>query len=290
MRNQLIITLFLAGGLSLFAQERKIIWTTDPVDGHRTGVVASNATNVAEAMGTVKGCTYYAPNGRGFRKGTVKNVAKIMLDAQPAMAKVKTAIGHSTRAMVRTYPECEIYDWYIDELMRATADSTGKRVDIGFANRGGVRIDMPAGEILYDDIMSMFPFRNYLCYVALHGRDVRVLLDQMASTTLQIVGGVKVVVKNGKVVSATINGEPLDDDKIYGVATLNFLLDGGDGYKVANNAVVIIKCNGYLYDTMLAYVRSLTASGKPIEYENQHWITVLKPATELVEVTNENDK
>ena len=117
--------MFLAGGLCLCAQERTITWTTDPVDGHRTGVVASNASNVEEAMGTVKGCTYYAPNGRKFRKGTVKNVTRIMLDAQPAMAKVKTVIGHSTREMVRTYPECEIYDWYIDELIRATADSTG---------------------------------------------------------------------------------------------------------------------------------------------------------------------
>ena len=276
MRNWLIIMLFLAEGFSLCAQERTITWTMDPVDGHRTGVVASNATNVNEAMGTVKGCTYYAPNGREFRKGTVRNVARIMLDAQPAMAKVKAVIGHSTRTMVRTYPECEIYDWYIDELMRATADSTDKRVDIGFANRGGVRIDMPAGEVLYDDIMSMFPFRNYLCYVALHGRDVRALLDRMAATTLQIVGGVKVTVKNGKIVSALVNGEPLDDDKIYGVATLNFLLDGGDGYKVADNAVEIIKCNGYLYDTMLAYVQSLTAAGKPIEYQNQHWITVIQ--------------
>ena len=276
MRNWLIIMLFLAEGFSLCAQERTITWTMDPVDGHRTGVVASNATNVNEAMGTVKGCTYYAPNGREFRKGTVRNVARIMLDAQPAMAKVKAVIGHSTRTMVRTYPECEIYDWYIDELMRATADSTDKRVDIGFANRGGVRIDMPAGEVLYDDIMSMFPFRNYLCYVALHGRDVRALLDRMAATTLQIVGGVKATVKNGKIVSALVNGEPLDDDKIYGVATLNFLLDGGDGYKVADNAVEIIKCNGYLYDTMLAYVQSLTAAGKPIEYQNQHWITVIQ--------------
>ncbi len=276
MRNWLIIMLFLAEGFSLCAQERTITWTMDPVDGHRTGVVASNATNVNEAMGTVKGCTYYAPNGREFRKGTVRNVARIMLDAQPAMAKVKAVIGHSTRTMVRTYPECEIYDWYIDELMRATADSTDKRVDIGFANRGGVRIDMPAGEVLYDDIMSMFPFRNYLCYVALHGRDVRALLDRMAATTLQIVGGVKVTVKNGKIVSALVNGEPLDDDRIYGVATLNFLLDGGDGYKVANNAVEIIKCKGYLYDTMLAYVQSLTAAGKPIEYQNQHWITVIQ--------------
>ncbi len=276
MKIKLTIILFLAGGLSLSAQERTITWTTDPVDGHRTGVVASNASNVEEAMGTVKGCTYYAPNGKKFRKGTVKDVAKIMLDAQPAMAKVKSVIGHSTRTMVRTYPECEIYDWYIDELMRATADSTGKRVDIGIANRGGVRIDMPAGEILYDDIMSMFPFRNNLCYVALRGRDVKVILNQMASTTFQIVGGIKVVAKNGKIVSATINGEPIDDDRIYGVATLNFMLDGGDGYKVAKNAEEVIMCNGYLYDTMLAYVQSLTAASKPVEYQNHNWITILK--------------
>ena len=276
MKNILTVILLLAGGLSLSAQERTITWTTDPVDGHRTGVVASNATNVEEAMGTVKGRTYYAPNGKKFRKGTVRDVARIMLDAQPAMAKVKSVIGHSTRTMVRTYPECEIYDWYIDELMRATADSTGKRVDIGFANRGGVRIDMPAGEILYDDIMSMFPFRNNLCYVALRGRDVKVILDQMASTTFQIVGGIKIVAKNGKIVSATINGAPIDDDRIYGVATLNFMLDGGDGYKVAKNAEEVIMCNGYLYDTMLAYVQNLTAAGKPVEYQNQHWITILK--------------
>lgn len=269
-----VLSLVTAAGLS--AQGRKVVWKMDPIDAHRTGVVASNATNVSEAMGTVKGCTYYAPNGKKFRKGTVKDVARIMLDAQPAMAEVKSVIGHSTRMMIRTYPECEIYDWYIDELMRATADSTGRKVDIGFANRGGVRIDMPAGEILFDDIMSMFPFRNNLCYVALRGRDVRAVLSQMAASTFQIVGGVKVVAKNGKIVSATVNGEPLDDDRLYGVATLNFLLDGGDGYKIGKNAEEVIKCNGYLYDTMLAYVRSLTAAGKPIEYQNQHWITILE--------------
>ena len=85
-----------------------------------------------------------------------------------------------------------LYDWFIDEVMRATADSTGKKIDIGFTNRGGVRIDMPKGEIFYDDIMSMFPFKNNLCYVALKGRDVRALLDQMAREKFLIIGGMKV--------------------------------------------------------------------------------------------------
>ena len=66
----------------------------------------------------------------------------------------------------------------------------------------------------------------------------------ISASTFQIVGGVKVVAKNGKIVSATIGGEPLDDDRLYGVATLNFLLDGGDGYKVARNAEEVIMCNG----------------------------------------------
>jgi 5''-nucleotidase/2'',3''-cyclic phosphodiesterase and related esterases len=259
-----------------YAQGPVISWSTDPIDGHRTGVTASTADNVEEAMGYVKGRTYYAPNGKKFRKGTVRKVASLMLGAQPAMADVKKVVGYSTRVMVRKKPECELYDWFIDELMRATADSTGKKIDIGISNRGGIRIDMPAGEILCDDIQSMFPFKNNLCYVALHGRDVRAILDQMAATSFQILGGVKVVAKNGKIVSATVNGEPLDDDKVYGVATINFLLDGGDGYSIGKNAIETIFCNGWLYDTMIAYVKSLTAAGKPVEFENQHWITIIK--------------
>ena len=275
MKSLLAAAAILAAASS-YAQSPVISWSTDPIDGHRTGVTASTADNVEEAMGYVKGRTYYAPNGKKFRKGTVRKVASLMLGAQPAMADVKKVVGYSTRVMVRKKPECELYDWFIDELMRATADSTGKKIDIGISNRGGIRIDMPAGEILCDDIQSMFPFKNNLCYVALHGRDVRAILDQMAATSFQILGGVKVVAKNGKIVSATVNGEPLDDDKVYGVATINFLLDGGDGYSVGKNAVETIFCNGWLYDTMIAYVKGLTAAGKPVEFENQHWITIIK--------------
>ena len=275
MRNTIILLSSLLLCLGLSAQTVDVSWTKEQVDGHRTGVTASNASNVEEAMGFVKGNTYYAPNGKIFRRGATKDVAELVIAAQPAMAQVKQVLGYSTEYMARIYPECPLYDWYIDELMRATADSLGKKVDIGFANRGGVRIDMPQGEVLYDDIMSMFPFKNNLCYVALKGKDVRVLLDQMASTSFQILGGIKVVAKNGKIVSATVNGEPLDDEKVYGVATLNFLLDGGDGYYVARNAIEVLHSEGWLYDTMIPYVQSLTAAGKPVQFENQHWITIL---------------
>lgn len=275
MKRLCLIIAPLAFCLGISAQTVEISWSKEAVDGHRTGVVASNASNVEEAMGYVKGNTYYAPNGKKFKGKATRDVAELMIKAQPAMAQVKEVIGYSTEFMDRTYPECPLYDWYVDELMRATADSLNRKVDIGITNAGGVRIEMPKGEVLYDDIMSMFPFKNNLCYVALKGKDVRVILDQMAASSFQIIGGVKVVAQNGKIISATVNGEPLDDEKVYGVATLNFLLDGGDGYFVAKNALEVLQNKSWLYDTMLSYVKGLTAAGKPIEFENQHWITIL---------------
>lgn len=260
----------------LLAQGVEVSWGKDVIDGHRTGVVASNASNVEESMGSVSGRKYLAPNGRIFRGGTVRNVARIMLEAQPAMAGVKQVIGYSTEEMIRKSPECSLYDWFVDELMRATADSTGKKIDIGLTNRGGVRTEMPKGEIFYDDIMSMFPFKNNLCYVAMKGCDVKALLDQMAATKFLIIGGMKVVARNGKIVSATIDGEPLDDERVYGIATINFLLDGGDGFSIGKNAVEVIHCKGWIYDTMIKYVKDLTAAGKPVEFENKHWITIEK--------------
>ena len=245
------------------------------MDGSRTGCVSSSASNIAEAMGTMKGCAYLAPNGKVFRGGLTPKVARVLLAAQPAMAWVKEVIGYSSAEMVEEYPECALWNWFVDEIMRATADSTGKQVDIGIVNTGGVRIDMPKGDILLDDIMSMFPFNNSLCYVALRGRDVRAVLEQMAASTFEALGGMKVVAQAGELVSVTVGDEPLDDDRLYGVATISFLLHGGDGYSLAEPAEEVIRCNGIIFDTMVAHVRNLTAQGKPIEYHTDGRLRIL---------------
>ena len=275
MKKILIVLLLFAGSWRTSAQTRQVSWQLDAIDGSRTGCVSSTASNIAEAMGTMKGCAYLAPNGKVFRGGLTPKVARILLAAQPAMARVKEVIGYSPVEMVKEYPECALWNWFVDEIMRATADSAGKQVDIGIVNTGGVRVDMPEGDILLDDIMSMFPFKNSLCYVALRGRDVRAVLEQMAASTFQALGGVKVVAQAGELVSVTVGEEPLDDDRLYGVATISFLLHGGDGYSLAEPAEEVIRCNGVIFDTMVAHVRNLTAEGKPVEYHTDGRLRIL---------------
>ena len=72
--------------------------------------------------------------------------------------------------------------------------------------------------------------------------------------------------RDGRLVSAEIDGRPVEEDRYYGVATISFLLDGGDGIAVAQNSRNLRIFDEYILDVMLPYVRSLTAAGKPIEY------------------------
>lgn len=237
------------------------------MNNSRTGCRAAAADNVSEALGTMRGKVYVAPNGRKFRRGSTPVVAKILLDAQPRMAHLKEVIATSTHEMVRDYPESELTNWFVDELMRAVADSTGRSVDVGIVNFGGIRVDMPAGNVTLDDIQSMFPFKNKPCYVAMPGSELQEILQNMAATRFQVLGGVQVVARDGKLESVLIGGKPLDVKKVYGVATIDFLLNGGDGLRLARNAKDLVILDSYVIDVIVPYVWSLASAGKPIEYQ-----------------------
>ena len=242
-------------------------WSRAAMDGSRTGCTSPSADNVPETVGKVRGRTYFAPNGRIFRGGTVPAVASVVLAAQPAMAPVKKVVGYAPEQMILAEPESALSNLFIDTIMKAVEEKSGRKVDAGIGNFGGIRINMPQGDILLDDMLSMFPFRNSIVYVALEGKDLRAILEQMAATRIQILGGVRMEVCDGRIVSATIDGSPIDDDRVYGVATISFLLNGGDNLYVAKNAVEIIEYDDIdIIDVMLGYVEAETAAGRPVVY------------------------
>lgn len=252
----------------LGANAQEITWTQHAVDGHRTGVTQKGAGETEAAMGKVKRLPkrYLAPNGRRYKRGTARKVAKIMIEAQDSMAYVKEIIAHSPRVMEKKRPESALTNWYIDALMKKTSELTGKPVDVGFANFGGVRIDMPEGDIFRDDIMSMFPFNNTLYYFTLSGESLLEICNNMAKRRAEIFGGVRLVVKDSELVSATINGEPIDPKKIYSAATINYLMTGEGWFRFGKYEIDGQDTNVMVLDAMMQYVEELTRQGKDIEY------------------------
>ena len=267
MKKLIFLASLLVCGYAAMGQEYE--WRSVQMDGSRTGTVSPSRDNLTEALGEIKGSTYVAPNGKTYRKRSiVGKTASIVMAAQPEMARVKDVIGYSPRSMTVTYPESALSDWFFDILMARTEKLSGKKVDIGVANFGGIRVDMPEGDIILDDMLSMFPFKNQLVYVEHTGKQLRTILEEMAAGRFQVLGGVRVVAENGKLVEALIGGEPIDDEKVYGMATISFLLGGGDGLTLGKNALsVTVFEDEDIIDAVLEYVHRETAAGRPIEYE-----------------------
>lgn len=249
-------------------------WRSVPMDGSRTGVVPSTASNVAETMGTVHDGTYTAPNGKVFECGSTPAMARAMLDVQPEMADLKAYVCRTTRAMNKNFPESELSNFIVDRLMATAEEATGRKIDLGITNFGGIRVDLPEGDIVMDDIVSMLPFKNHITYVELAGEDVQYLFDFMARKHMQVIGGARVVVNEGKVTSLEIGGEPIDPARTYGVATVDFLLDGGDSLYVARNAKDLIITDVLMRDAVLPYAMELGRKGEPLEYHTDGRVVV----------------
>ena len=116
--------------------------------------------------------------------------------------------------------------------------------DIALVNGGGIR-----GDRLYEagtkltrrDIFTELPFGNRTILTQVYGQNLRLALENGFSALGKTAGrfpqisGMFVVATQSqpvgsRVKSVTIQGVPLDDSRIYTLATIDYLAKGGDGY------------------------------------------------------------
>jgi len=153
---------------------------------------------------------------------------------------------------------------FIADWMRETA-----KADITITNGGGIRASIPKGPITVGTIYTVLPFNNLLILLELKGSDILAALENgfsqyeaKAGRFPQISGiRVKVNLKNppGKrVVEVTLtDGTPLDPNKVYKVATNDFMAAGGDGYTVFKNALSVkIVTGNYMRDDLVSYIKA----------------------------------
>ena len=258
--------LILLSLLALAACSQKgpqMTWKRVAMDGSRTGVVPVTAENVDTALGTFED-DYIAPNGTHFTDGATPEVAMLLMEAQPRMARLKEVVGHSARMLVniRTEPDLPLGNIVADALREKASDYYKVPMDFAITNYGGIRIPLPEGPVLMDDIEAMFPFKNYMCYAKVRGKNLTRLLEQLAKTkAFQAVSGCRVKVKAHELVEAEVGGKPIDPNKVYNVATIDFLLSGGDQIAIGALAEDVVLSPVLIRDVVLEHVRKAEAAG-----------------------------
>ena len=264
VKIKVITALALLCGVSAAAQN--FTWSTPAMDGSRAGTTIPTVENVDEALGRMEGKKYVAPNGKVYKKGSTPAVAKLMIDAQPTMAPVKEYVGFTTHELSRRDPE--LGNLIVDCIMAGAQEATGIKIDAGLTNNGGIRIDLPEGKIVLDDIMSMLPFKNYIAVLEMKGSELRRLFGDLAKERMQVVGGFTGTIKDGEVLEVLVGGKPIDDAATYHLATIDFLLTGGDNIFAAKYASDLVQTEVLIRDAVLSYLAGLKEAGKAIEYDN----------------------
>ncbi|WP_286955060.1 MULTISPECIES: bifunctional metallophosphatase/5'-nucleotidase [Corynebacterium] len=158
---------------------------------------------------------------------------------------------------------------YIAEAQRSSmATMVDKTIDIGVMNAGGVRADLKAGEVSYEDIFTVQPFGNAVSYGQVSGKDfIQALENQWQPgkshprLALGVSNNVQVIYdpaaeQGHRVTSVTINGEEIDPAKDYSIAASTFLIGGGDSF-FAQGAIKDTVDVGYM-DTqaMIDYIKT----------------------------------
>jgi len=136
-------------------------------------------------------------------------------------------VGYTARYLERGQPEGLLSNLLPDILVWAS-DKYGEKPDFGVYNYGGIRGAFPAGKVTLGDVLDVAPFENKICFGTLRGSDVLELFGQFALMGGQGVShGVYIVYdKQGKLVSATIHGKPVDPEAKYRFVTLDYLAHG----------------------------------------------------------------
>ena len=135
------------------------------------------------------------------------------------------------------------------------------KADFAVVNSGGVRDSIPAGPITYKDVLKVQPFGNIVSTVDLTGKEVMDYLNVAAkmsvgSGAFPQFAGLKLVIADGKVSSASIKGASIDPTKTYRMAINDFQAAGGDGYPKLTSHPSYVNTGFVDADVLRAYIVS----------------------------------
>ncbi|WP_145150774.1 bifunctional UDP-sugar hydrolase/5'-nucleotidase [Paenibacillus xylanexedens] len=222
-------------------------------------------------------------------------IIKKSLDKHPELTKpVGTTDGSVTRTDAYNN-EAPLGNLIADAMRQADFGDKASAADFAFMNPGGIRADLPQGDVTFADLAKIQPFGNTLVKLELTGEQVKTLLQQQWGTnadgtpntkTLQI-AGLKYAADFNKPVAERItglsleDGTPLESAKTYTAVVNNFMAAGGDSYKVLLDAKSSL-AGPIDLDVFYEYIVE-TYKGGSIEATNEGRITNVAASTEQTE-------
>jgi 5'-nucleotidase len=174
----------------------------------------------------------------------------------------KRVIGRLTATATKTEDNSEgsAADLVADSMLAATRSPENGGAQLALVNASGVRVDLPVGDVKYEEAFAMMPFGNNLVVMTLSGAQLKAALEQQYRRALasgaarpQVLApsrGFTYAVDmartaDDRVSEMRLNGKPIDPAASYRVALNNYVASGGDdlstftaGTNITDNGII----------------------------------------------------
>ncbi len=160
----------------------------------------------------------------------------------------------------------------IQQLVAEAFRSRSFESDIAIQNAGGVRIDIPAGDLTIADAYTLLPFANTIVNLEMTGAELKQVLEEAAAFAIDPDGSTGAypyaaglrwdmdltAADGSRLSNLEVKGPdadawtPLDLEATYTVATNDFIAGGRDGYLTFGT----ISDEGRVVDTFLDYAKT----------------------------------
>lgn len=177
-------------------------------------------------------------------------------DYERAFPEIMEIVGHNEVRLNRKYfDEADIGNFTADVMVEATG------ADIGFMHSGGIRKDLPAGDVRIMDILDTHPFVDKITVMRMDGAQLRLALEHSFSQLrgLLQMSGISARYDTSKpvgqrIVSVIRRGVEIQDSEEFEVAVSGIIARGGDHYDVFLETEFVREFKP-MSDLMIAYYR-----------------------------------
>lgn len=169
-------------------------------------------------------------------------------------------------------------DLIADSMLAATRAPESGGAEIALVNATGVRVALPAGDVLYKDAFAVMPFGNNLLVMTLTGEQLKAAIEQQYAIPIKAgrsrpaalapSNGFTYAVdmtkpEGSRVFGMQLNGKPLAPEARYRVVLNNYLASGGDGLTAFTQGTDIVDKGVIDLDALVAWIAPGRTPPKP---------------------------
>jgi len=205
-------------------------------------------------------CTSY--NNPQLRKELDKEKKKLE-------KKTSVVIGYCPEDMVSDMPQSPLSNFLTDILVDIANDYCKKHhkeaVDFSLLNFGGIRSSLRAGNVTVGNIFEISPFENNVVIANIKGSELLKVFRRFKAKKCEPYSQqVSIQYVGDYFHKVLIHGKEIDNDRIYRMVTLDFILTGGDNILEGVEILSSESTNITVRDAYINQIKKMTAEGKVI--------------------------